>query len=188
MKKKGEAGRVSDREKALWNFNIFGVEGERFYGQENIPGALTFENPLLDTGVRDAEATHQSLHDLKLLDLNSWKSNKHIQGLGWGGEDSIYKRSSPLGRSAESLEGSVAGNERKRSSLRYISQKTKRSVTFSKRKKGIMKKAYELSLLTGSQVLLLISNENGHVYTFATSKLKPVITEHEHLINQYLNT
>jgi pheromone receptor transcription factor len=39
-----------------------------------------------------------------------------------------------------------------------------------------MKKAYELSTLTGTQVLLLVASETGHVYTFATSKLQPMIT------------
>lgn len=39
-----------------------------------------------------------------------------------------------------------------------------------------MKKAYELSTLTGTQVLLLVASETGHVYTFATRKLQPMIT------------
>lgn len=37
-------------------------------------------------------------------------------------------------------------------------------------------KAYELSTLTGTQVLLLVASETGHVYTFATRKLQPMIT------------
>merc|ERR1719495_2375413 len=39
-----------------------------------------------------------------------------------------------------------------------------------------MKKAYELSTLTGTQVMLLVASETGHVYTFATKKLQPMIT------------
>ncbi len=39
-----------------------------------------------------------------------------------------------------------------------------------------MEKAYELSTLTGTQVMLLVASETGHVYTFATEKLKPIIT------------
>ncbi|KAG7267215.1 hypothetical protein CRUP_007338 [Coryphaenoides rupestris] len=39
-----------------------------------------------------------------------------------------------------------------------------------------MKLAYELSTLTGTQVLLLVASETGHVYTFATRKLQPMIT------------
>ena len=37
-------------------------------------------------------------------------------------------------------------------------------------------KAYELSTLTGTQVMLLVASETGHVYTFATEKLQPMIT------------
>ena len=32
--------------------------------------------------------------------------------------------------------------------------------------------AYELSTLTGTQVMLLVASETGHVYTFATRKLQ----------------
>ncbi|MBN3320300.1 B3GL2 acetylgalactosaminyltransferase, partial [Atractosteus spatula] len=38
------------------------------------------------------------------------------------------------------------------------------------------RQAYELSTLTGTQVLLLVASETGHVYTFATRKLQPMIT------------
>lgn len=38
------------------------------------------------------------------------------------------------------------------------------------------KQAYELSTLTGTQVMLLVASETGHVYTFATRKLQPMIT------------
>lgn len=76
---------------------------------------------------------------------------------------------------------------RKKIIMEYIEGKNKRSVTFSKRKKGIMKKAYELNVLTGTQILLLVASESGHVYTFATPKLKPIISNHERLIQQCLN-
>jgi len=52
-----------------------------------------------------------------------------------------------------------------------------------------MKKAYELATLTGTQVLLLVASETGHVYTFATPKLQPLITKPEgkNLIQACLN-
>lgn len=59
--------------------------------------------------------------------------------------------------------------------MAYINDKVRRYTTFSKRKTGIMKKAYELAVLTGTQVMLLVASETGHVYTFATKKLQPVI-------------
>nr|AJS14994.1 serum response factor [Pinctada imbricata] len=60
--------------------------------------------------------------------------------------------------------------------MEFIENKLRRYTTFSKRKTGIMKKAYELSTLTGTQVMLLVASETGHVYTFATRKLQPMIT------------
>ncbi|GFR80033.1 serum response factor [Elysia marginata] len=60
--------------------------------------------------------------------------------------------------------------------MEFIENKLRRYTTFSKRKTGIMKKAYELSTLTGTQVMLLVASETGHVYTFATRKLQPIIT------------
>ena len=42
--------------------------------------------------------------------------------------------------------------------------------------KSLLFQAYELSTLTGTQVMLLVASETGHVYTFATPKLQPMIT------------
>ena len=104
-----------------------------------------------------------------------------------------------------------AGGERRpgrrKITIEYIEDKSKRHITFSKRKSGIMKKvwrdnsacthhclrfraqAFELSTLTGTQVLLVVASETGHVYTFATKKLKPLITrpEGKNLIQACLN-
>jgi len=60
--------------------------------------------------------------------------------------------------------------------MAYIDNKIRRYTTFSKRKTGIMKKAYELATLTGTEVMLLVASETGHVYTYATAKLQPMIT------------
>jgi len=78
---------------------------------------------------------------------------------------------------------------RRKIKIQFIDDKSRRHITFSKRKAGIMKKAYELSTLTGTQVLLLVASETGHVYTFATPKLQPLITKPEgkNLIQSCLN-
>jgi len=78
---------------------------------------------------------------------------------------------------------------RRKINIEFIEDKSRRHITFSKRKAGIMKKAYELSTLTGTQVLLLVASETGHVYTFATPKLQPLITKPEgkNLIQSCLN-
>lgn len=78
---------------------------------------------------------------------------------------------------------------RRKIDISFIENKSRRHITFSKRKAGIMKKAYELATLTGTQVLLLVASETGHVYTFATPKLQPLITnpEGKNLIQACLN-
>lgn len=68
---------------------------------------------------------------------------------------------------------------RRKIPIKYIENRTRRQVTFAKRRHGIMKKAYELSVLTGSNILLLILANNGLVYTFTTPKLEPVVRESE---------
>ncbi|KAL1408077.1 transcription factor of the MADS box [Vanrija albida] len=78
---------------------------------------------------------------------------------------------------------------RRKIRIEYITDKSRRHITFSKRKAGIMKKAYELSILTGTQVLLLVVSETGLVYTFTTTKLQPLVTKAEgkNLIQACLN-
>ncbi|WVR06685.1 hypothetical protein IAU60_003717 [Kwoniella sp. DSM 27419] len=78
---------------------------------------------------------------------------------------------------------------RRKIRIEYISDKSRRHITFSKRKAGIMKKAYELSILTGTQVLLLVVSETGLVYTFTTTKLQPLVqkSEGKNLIQACLN-
>ncbi|KAI7882773.1 SRF-TF-domain-containing protein [Lichtheimia hyalospora FSU 10163] len=94
-------------------------------------------------------------------------------------------------------DGSVESDEekptkrsgRRKIKIEYIQDKNRRHITFSKRKAGIMKKAYELSTLTGTQVLLLVVSETGLVYTFTTVKLQPIVTKPEgkNLIQACLN-
>ncbi|KAH7578564.1 hypothetical protein JRO89_XS01G0399300 [Xanthoceras sorbifolium] len=52
--------------------------------------------------------------------------------------------------------------------LKRIENQTSRQVTFSKRKNGILKKAYELSLLCDAEVAMIIFSSSGKVYQFAT--------------------
>lgn len=66
---------------------------------------------------------------------------------------------------------------RRKIPIKYIDNRTRRQVTFAKRRHGIMKKAYELSVLTGANILLIILGQSGLVYTFSTPKLEPIVRE-----------
>jgi len=114
------------------------------------------------------------------------------------GDDGIGNGVDPRGtkRSRTSMAGDddddddeKGGRERRKIEIKFIQDKSRRHITFSKRKAGIMKKAYELSVLTGTQVLLLVVSETGLVYTFTTPKLQPLVTKAEgkNLIQACLN-
>ena len=64
---------------------------------------------------------------------------------------------------------------RRKIAIEYIPEKAKRVVSFTKRKAGLMKKAFELSTLTKTQCLLVVVSETGLVYTFATTAFKPLV-------------
>ncbi|KAF9991361.1 transcription factor of the MADS box [Entomortierella chlamydospora] len=99
------------------------------------------------------------------------KKFKHDTGAGEDGEDDDEDDDEAP------KSGKRAG--RRKIKIEYIEDKSRRHITFSKRKSGIMKKAYELSTLTGTQVLLLVVSETGLVYTFTTPKLQPLVTKAE---------
>ncbi|RVX18104.1 MADS-box transcription factor 13 [Vitis vinifera] len=52
--------------------------------------------------------------------------------------------------------------------LKRIENSTSRQVTFSKRKNGLLKKAFELSILCDAEVALLIFSPSGKAYQFAS--------------------
>ncbi|GAA5899627.1 hypothetical protein JCM6882_001167 [Rhodosporidiobolus microsporus] len=85
-------------------------------------------------------------------------------------DDEGGKKKQPQKRNASST-------GRKRITISYIEDKVKRSVTFTKRKSGLMKKAYELSTLTGTNVAVVIVSESGNIFTFCTPSLSGV-TDH----------
>ena len=52
--------------------------------------------------------------------------------------------------------------------LRRIENKINRQVTFAKRKNGLLKKAYELSVLCDAEVALIIFSNGDKVYEFCS--------------------
>ncbi|XP_029099844.1 serum response factor isoform X4 [Monodon monoceros] len=125
-------------------------------------------------------------------------------GVVVGGPEAAAAATGGYGPVSGAVSGAKPGKKtrgRVKIKMEFIDNKLRRYTTFSKRKTGIMKKkprllpvgcgtllgvrmlpmgpslkAYELSTLTGTQVLLLVASETGHVYTFATRKLQPMIT------------
>lgn len=53
--------------------------------------------------------------------------------------------------------------------LKRIENKINRQVTFAKRRNGLLKKAYELSVLCDAEIALLIFSNRGKLYEFCSS-------------------
>uniref|UniRef100_A0A2C9WDL3 MADS-box domain-containing protein n=1 Tax=Manihot esculenta TaxID=3983 RepID=A0A2C9WDL3_MANES len=57
---------------------------------------------------------------------------------------------------------------RGRVELKRIENKINRQVTFAKRRNGLLKKAYELSVLCDAEVALIIFSNRGKLYEFSS--------------------
>ncbi|RWW19126.1 hypothetical protein GW17_00016836, partial [Ensete ventricosum] len=54
--------------------------------------------------------------------------------------------------------------------IKRIENTTNRQVTFCKRRNGLLKKAYELSVLCDAEVALVVFSSRGRLYEYATSR------------------
>jgi len=59
---------------------------------------------------------------------------------------------------------------RGKTEVRRIENATSRQVTFSKRRSGLLKKAFELSVLCDAEVGLMVFSPRGKLYEFASSR------------------
>ncbi|KAK2633186.1 hypothetical protein EUGRSUZ_L00383 [Eucalyptus grandis] len=58
---------------------------------------------------------------------------------------------------------------RGKTQMKRIENNTSRQVTFSKRRNGLLKKAFELSILYNTEVALIIVFPRGKLYEFSSS-------------------
>lgn len=54
--------------------------------------------------------------------------------------------------------------------IKRIENTTNRQVTFCKRRNGLLKKAYELSVLCDAEVALIVFSSRGRLYEYANNK------------------
>ncbi|XP_058744077.1 MADS-box protein SOC1-like [Vicia villosa] len=64
---------------------------------------------------------------------------------------------------------------RGKTQMKRIENPTSRQVTFSKRRNGLMKKAFELSILCDAEVALIVFSTRGRLYEFASSSILETI-------------
>ncbi|XP_072994427.1 MADS-box protein SVP-like isoform X2 [Typha latifolia] len=67
---------------------------------------------------------------------------------------------------------------RERIQIRKIDNVTARQVTFSKRRRGLFKKAEELSILCDAEVALIVFSSTGKLFEFASSSMKDIMEKH----------
>ncbi|CAL2241449.1 unnamed protein product [Prunus armeniaca] len=68
---------------------------------------------------------------------------------------------------------------RGKTQMRRIENATSRQVTFSKRRSGLLKKAFELSVLCDAEVALIIFSPRGKLYEFASSSMQTTIERYQ---------
>ncbi|KAK9273117.1 hypothetical protein L1049_017924 [Liquidambar formosana] len=68
---------------------------------------------------------------------------------------------------------------RGKTQMRRIENATSRQVTFSKRRNGLLKKAFELSVLCDAEVALIIFSPRGKLYEFASSSMQETIERYQ---------
>ena len=74
---------------------------------------------------------------------------------------------------------------RQKIQIKKIDNTTARQVTFSKRRRGLFKKALELSTLCDAEIALIVFSATGRLFEYSSSSMKQVIERHN-LIAQNL--
>lgn len=92
-------------------------------------------------------------------------------------QETNKSRKSPLiNPNKNSLTKKIMG--RKKINITRIHDERTRQVTFTKRKFGLMKKAYELSVLCGCEIALIIFNSNDRLFQYASSDINKVLLKY----------
>ncbi|KAF7810228.1 agamous-like MADS-box protein AGL19 [Senna tora] len=68
---------------------------------------------------------------------------------------------------------------RGKTQMKRIENDTSRQVTFSKRRNGLLKKAFELSVLCDAEVALIIFSPRGKLYEFSSSSINKTVERYQ---------
>ncbi|PIA41347.1 hypothetical protein AQUCO_02200039v1 [Aquilegia coerulea] len=63
--------------------------------------------------------------------------------------------------------------------IKRIENTTNRQVTFCKRRNGLLKKAYELSVLCEAEVALIVFSNRGRLYEYANNSVRKTIDRYK---------
>ncbi|XP_024440073.1 MADS-box protein SOC1 isoform X2 [Populus trichocarpa] len=73
---------------------------------------------------------------------------------------------------------------RGKTQMRRIENATSRQVTFSKRRNGLLKKAFELSVLCDAEVALIVFSPRGKLYEFASTSMQETIERYRRHVKE----
>lgn len=73
---------------------------------------------------------------------------------------------------------------RGKTQMKRIENATSRQVTFSKRRNGLLKKAFELSVLCDAQVALIVFSPRGKLYEFSSCSMQETIARYQRQTRQ----
>ncbi|XP_010542875.1 PREDICTED: agamous-like MADS-box protein AGL11 isoform X2 [Tarenaya hassleriana] len=72
--------------------------------------------------------------------------------------------------------------------IKRIENATNRQVTFCKRRNGLLKKAYELSVLCDAEVALIVFSSRGRLYEYANNNIRSTIERYKKACSDSTNT
>ncbi|KAL2475135.1 K-box region and MADS-box transcription factor family protein [Abeliophyllum distichum] len=71
--------------------------------------------------------------------------------------------------------------------IKRIENTTNRQVTFCKRRNGLLKKAYELSVLCDAEIALVVFSSRGRLYEYANNSVKETIERYKKACSESSN-
>ncbi|KAL4280013.1 hypothetical protein GQ457_03G031250 [Hibiscus cannabinus] len=72
--------------------------------------------------------------------------------------------------------------------IKRIENTTNRQVTFCKRRNGLLKKAYELSVLCEAEVALIVFSSRGRLYEYSNNNIRSTIERYKKACSDTCNT
>jgi hypothetical protein len=75
---------------------------------------------------------------------------------------------------------------RKKIQIKKIDNTTARQVTFSKRRRGLFKKAYELSTLCDAEIALIVFSATGKLFEYASSRFFNLLSTYRKTLFSFL--
>ncbi|KAL6624534.1 hypothetical protein ACP70R_031855 [Stipagrostis hirtigluma subsp. patula] len=89
------------------------------------------------------------------------------------------KLKEPLSPGSGSVGASAEKMGRGKIEIKRIENTTNRQVTFCKRRSGLLKKAYELSVLCDAEVALIVFSSRGRLYEYSNNSVKATIERYK---------